>query len=93
MVLQPKVVTTADIAPPPLEGQTAQPVRQVKLQQTAPMELYSEPQDSLARTVSQEVGEECTLPTYHLPSFLPPSGPLFIHHTWGQRDPGGERGV
>ena len=52
MVLQPKVVTADDIAPPPLEGQTAQPVRQVKLRQTAPLDLYSEPQDSLARAVS-----------------------------------------
>ena len=76
VVLQPKVVTTADIAPPPLEGQTAQPVRQVKLQQTAPMELYSEPQDSLARTVSQEVGEECTLPP---PTTSPPSSLCQAH--------------
>lgn len=75
MVLQPKVVTADDIAPPPLEGQTAQPVRQVKLRQTAPMDLYSEPNDSL--TVSPRAGEvqEVPPPLSTPPSSLPQTHP------------------
>ena len=51
VALQPKIITSYDIAPPPVEGQTAQMVRQVKLKQSAPLDIYSEPHDTVRREV------------------------------------------
>jgi hypothetical protein len=58
VALQPKIITSYDIAPPPVEGQTAQMVRQVKLKQSAPLDIYSEPQDTVRRESERPPSKE-----------------------------------